>query len=183
MNIALLSKWVWKLYQDDASIWATIIRAKYRDADNLFEGFGHGGSQFWKSLHKIKHFFKLGAKHLIGDGRHTFFWTDLWCSDQPIKERFPDLFNICDNPNLTVAAALESGDLNITFRCSLNPEGRRQWIDLGTLIEPFTLSSSKDKVLWHLEPSGKFSCNRCTSNSHKGRLLLITRMFGQPKCL
>jgi hypothetical protein len=27
MNIALLSKWVWKLYQDDESIWATIIRA------------------------------------------------------------------------------------------------------------------------------------------------------------
>jgi hypothetical protein len=115
MNIALLSKWVWKLYQDEPSIWASIIKAKYRDADNLFEGSGHGGSQFWKSLHKIKHFFKLGAKHLIGDGRRTFFWTDWWCGDQPIKELFPDLFNICDNPNLLVAEALESGELNITF--------------------------------------------------------------------
>ncbi|KAK1666246.1 hypothetical protein QYE76_054405 [Lolium multiflorum] len=156
MNIALLSKWIWKLYQDDDSIWATIIRAKYRDADNLFEGSGQGGSQFWKSLHKIKHFFKLGAKHLIGDGRRTFFWTDWWCQDRPIKEIFPDLFNICDNPNISVAAALD-GELNIVFRRSLNPEGRRQWIELGMLTESTTLSHNKDKVTWHLESSGNFS--------------------------
>jgi hypothetical protein len=157
MNIALLSKWIWKLYQDDASIWATIIRAKYRDADNLFEGSGQGGSQFWKSLHKIKHFFKLGAKHLIGNGRRTFFWTDWWCQDRPIKEIFPDLFNICADPNISVAAALESGDLNIVFRRSLNPEGRRQWDELGRLTEPTVLSNSKDKVTWHLDSSGKFT--------------------------
>jgi hypothetical protein len=157
MNIALLSKWIWKLYQDDASIWVTIIRAKYRDADNLFEGSGQGGSQFWKSLHKIKHFFKLGAKHLIGNGRRTFFWTDWWCQDRPIKEIFPDLFNICADPNISVAAALESGDLNIVFRRSLNPEGRRQWDELGRLTEPTVLSNSKDKVTWHLDSSGKFT--------------------------
>jgi hypothetical protein len=56
-----------------------------------------------------------------------------------------------------VAEALEAGELLITFRRSLSPEGRRQWIDLGTLVEPFTLSSAKDKVVWHLEPSGIFS--------------------------
>jgi hypothetical protein len=108
-------------------------------------------------LHKIKHFFKLGAKHLIGNGRRTFFWTDWWCQDRPIKEIFPDLFNICADPNISVAAALESGDLNIVFRRSRNPEGRRQWDELGRLTEPTVLSNSKDKVTWHLDSSGKFT--------------------------
>jgi hypothetical protein len=119
-------------------------------------------------LHKIKHFFKLGAKHLIGDGRRTFFWTDWWIRDRPIKEMFPDLFNICVNPNLTVAAALDSGELNIVFRHALNPEGRRQWIELGTLIDSIVLSNSKDKVIWHLESSGKFSVQSLYSKLSQG---------------
>jgi hypothetical protein len=47
--------------------------------------------------------------------------------------------------------------LNITFRRSLNPEGRRQWIELGALTDTIALTIGKDKILWHLEPSGKFS--------------------------
>jgi hypothetical protein len=75
----------------------------------LFEGSRQGGSQFWKSLHKIKHFFKLGAKHMIGDGRRTCFWTDWWIRDRPLKEIFPNLFSICENPTQSVAAVLDSG--------------------------------------------------------------------------
>jgi hypothetical protein len=95
MNIALLLKWVWKLYQSENPIWAQILRAKYPSSENIFAGSGHRGSQFWKSIHKIKHFFKLGAKHVINDGNRTLFWFDRWCDDQPLKDRFPGLFNIC----------------------------------------------------------------------------------------
>jgi hypothetical protein len=56
-----------------------------------------------------------------------------------------------------VAEALEAGELLISFRRSLSPEGRRQWLDLVSLVQPSTLSTSKDKVVWHLEPSGVFS--------------------------
>jgi hypothetical protein len=46
MNIALLLKWVWKLYNEDDTIWSKIIKAKYPDASDLFSGSGKGGSQF-----------------------------------------------------------------------------------------------------------------------------------------
>jgi hypothetical protein len=59
MNLALLLKWIWRLYQEKDTIWARIIRAKYGDAPDLFSGSGQGGSPFWKSLHKIKHLFKV----------------------------------------------------------------------------------------------------------------------------
>jgi hypothetical protein len=54
-NIALLLKWVWRIYQEEYTIWAKLIRAKYHDATDFFSGSGHGGSQFWKILHKVKH--------------------------------------------------------------------------------------------------------------------------------
>jgi hypothetical protein len=80
MNIALMLKWVWKLFQ--------IIRAKYPSANNIFAGSGQGGSQFWRSLHKIKHLFKLGARHLVQDGNRTLFWMDKWFGDVALKDRF-----------------------------------------------------------------------------------------------
>jgi hypothetical protein len=71
MNAALTMKWIWKLLQGDNSIWAQIISAKYVEARDIFSGMSQGGSPFWKSLHKIKHFFKLGVRHQIRDGVRT----------------------------------------------------------------------------------------------------------------
>jgi hypothetical protein len=38
MNIGLLLKWVWKLYQPENPIWAQILRAKYPSSENIFAG-------------------------------------------------------------------------------------------------------------------------------------------------
>jgi hypothetical protein len=88
-NIALLLKWVWKLYNEEDNIWSRIIKAKYTDAEDLFSGSGQGGSQFWKSIHKVKHFFKLGAKHTIGDGRRTRFWLDCGLEENHLRTPSP----------------------------------------------------------------------------------------------
>jgi hypothetical protein len=87
MNIALLLKWVWRIYQGEDTIWANLIRAKYNDATDLFGGTTQGGSQFWKSLHKVKHLFKVGAKHDVLDGTRTSFWLDWLLRDAPRKDR------------------------------------------------------------------------------------------------
>jgi hypothetical protein len=73
MNIAVPLKWVWKLFQADNALWAQLIRDKYTAATDIFSSSGVGGSPFWKSLQKIKHFFKLGAKHMVRDGNRTMF--------------------------------------------------------------------------------------------------------------
>jgi hypothetical protein len=46
MNLALLLKWIWRLYQEEDTIWARIIHAKYVDASDLFSGSGQGESPF-----------------------------------------------------------------------------------------------------------------------------------------
>jgi hypothetical protein len=123
----------------------------------LFQGFEQGGSQFWKNLHKIKHYFKLGAKHMIDDGRRTCFWSDWGTGDHPLKEAFPNLFNVRENPSQSVASVFGVGELNIRFLRSLNQDGMRQWSQLATLRENFSYGNGKDKASWHLNPSSTFS--------------------------
>jgi hypothetical protein len=69
MNIALMVKWIWRLFSDnlEATLWHRIIRAKYPGVGNIVSSSPHGGSPFWCSFDKIKDFFKLGARFSLGN--------------------------------------------------------------------------------------------------------------------
>jgi hypothetical protein len=75
-NAALMSKWIWRIFNPDEhhNLWFKLLRAKYFNVDNIFARNSQGGSQFWRSLHKIKHLFKLGAKFTPGNGEKIFFF-------------------------------------------------------------------------------------------------------------
>jgi hypothetical protein len=120
MNVALMLKWIWRLYHEEDAIWAKLLRAKYPSPADMFGGNSSDGSPFWRSLHKIKHFFKLGVAHVVVDGRCTLFWLDLWVGTEPIKDRFQSLFAICEDPMISVAQACGAPGA-ILFRCSLDP--------------------------------------------------------------
>jgi hypothetical protein len=63
MNISLMVKWIWRLFNENPSdsLWHRIIKAKYVGAMNIFNANPLGGSPFWRSIHKVKNLFKLGA--------------------------------------------------------------------------------------------------------------------------
>lgn len=69
MNVALMLKWVWRMLteQDDKLMWLQLLKAKY-GTRNFFASQAQGGSPFWRSLHRIKHLFGLGARFHLGDG-------------------------------------------------------------------------------------------------------------------
>jgi hypothetical protein len=47
MNIALMFKWIWKLYQNAEGLWADLLRAKYLGGEDLFSPLvPTKGSQF-----------------------------------------------------------------------------------------------------------------------------------------
>ena len=46
MNIALLSKWLWRIQTDEGGLWLEIIRAKYLHGQPLAFAYRTGGSQF-----------------------------------------------------------------------------------------------------------------------------------------
>jgi hypothetical protein len=158
MNIALLLKWVWKLFQEDNPIWAQILRAKYISADNIFAGSGQGGSQFWRSIHKIKHFFKLGATYHVNDGQRTLFWLDIWHGDRALKDQFPRLYSIALNQGCSVSQVC-GGSTQMGFRRALDVDALQEWHSLREIIENAVLSKGQDRISWKLEQSGKFSVN------------------------
>jgi hypothetical protein len=67
------------------------------------------GSQFWKGLHKVKHLFKWGEIHKVGDGKLTQFWNDVWAQPTPLRVCFPRLFAICKDKNISIARYVELG--------------------------------------------------------------------------
>jgi hypothetical protein len=62
MNIALMLRWIWKIYQNGESLWVDLLRAKYLGDNDLFSPVVlTSGSQFWRAIQKIKWFFQAGS--------------------------------------------------------------------------------------------------------------------------
>jgi hypothetical protein len=84
-DAALMVKWIWRFFDpsEQNNLWYKLLRAKYMNVDNIFARNSQGGLQFWRSLNKIKHLFKLGAKFLPSSRERIFFWTDWWQGEGP----------------------------------------------------------------------------------------------------
>ena len=106
MNKCLMANWIWKLYAGEQGLLADILRNKYlRGKDLLVDGHTYG-SQFWKAIQKVKDGFRLGAKHLLGNGTSIRLWLDWWIGPSPLYESFPEIFSITLEPKATIADSL-----------------------------------------------------------------------------
>ncbi|XP_051229964.1 uncharacterized protein [Lolium perenne] len=81
---------------------------------------------------------------------------DKWSGEVPLKDRFPNLFDIANFQMSTVAQVCGARG-PLSFRRSLDPQGRRDWQQLRGIIDQTILSQGQDGVSWSLEPSGCFS--------------------------
>nr|AAT01371.1 hypothetical protein [Oryza sativa Japonica Group] len=69
MNEALLCEWIYKLESGNNSPCCNLLRKKYLgQGGGFFQSSPEGGSQFWKSLHEVKNWMKLGSAYNIGNG-------------------------------------------------------------------------------------------------------------------
>jgi hypothetical protein len=162
MNIALMLKWIWKLYQDAEGLWADIIRAKYLRGRDLFDdNVPTRGSQFWNSIQKIKWYFKLGAKHGARNGRRTRFWLDWWTGRGPFMARFPLLFSCCTDPLISVADAAPQegfpGEWKVEFRRPFGTAEAVEWDNLCREAMGWLPGVEEDTVSWSIDASGTFT--------------------------
>ena len=67
------------------------------------------------------------------------FWIDAWLGDQPLKDRFPALFNIVRRKQDSVARVLASVPLNISFRHNLVSRNLRDWLRIVASIQDVNL--------------------------------------------
>jgi hypothetical protein len=61
----------------------------------------------------------------IEDGRKTDFWEDAWCGLVSLREKFPELYEICEDQNKSVAELAARG-WRLNFRRWLDERAQNQ---------------------------------------------------------
>ncbi|WJX73641.1 hypothetical protein P8452_57400 [Trifolium repens] len=112
MNIALLTKWRWRLLTSQDSLFSLVLKAKY--GENI--GFSPNLSQernksiaslWWKDVCDLGRISSIDDGDWcneimikkMGNGGGTRFWLDLWIGNSPLCELFPRLFLVSQQTN------------------------------------------------------------------------------------
>ncbi|CAN6249384.1 unnamed protein product [Urochloa humidicola] len=153
LNISLLSKWWWKI-ESGEGLWQEIVQKKYIKRHTLHELKARpNNSPVWNDLLKVKELYLRGRIVRIGNGLTTDFWRDAWCGLVPLKEKFPELFAICNESKGSVAW-FANNRWRLTFRRWLDCEAQTQLRRLNDLLLASALSDDKDFPRWIWENSG-----------------------------
>jgi hypothetical protein len=154
MNEALLAKRIWNL-ENSNGLWQTIIRQKYIKGRPIISvKKRQSDSHFWKGILEVHDNFYRFCKKKVGNGKSTSFWNNIWCDSVPLSFRYPNLFDIAYDKNITVEKVLSSDFQFLTFR-------RRLLGDLATDYNNLIVQCNKvgrfnydDKVAWSLGKHG-----------------------------
>jgi len=124
-NKCLLSKWLFKLFNEDG-LWQKVLWEKYVKDKCLSQIKKRpGDSQFWSGLMEVKELVLQYGRFRINDGSQIRFWEDKWIDQQPLMQKFPDLYRIVRTKEVSVASLLSSTPLNMAFRRGLEGEIER----------------------------------------------------------
>ena len=80
---------------------------------------------------------------------------------KPLREQFPNLFNIFNYPRDIVVNVMNKNPLNISFRRALTGDKLTSWHNLVAKISLQQLSQGRDSFTWDLHRHGCFIV--CTS--------------------
>lgn len=158
MNAALLCKWIFKLETGVENPCCDLLRRKYMvEGGGFFQSKVEGGSQFWRGLHEVKGWMKLGSSYKLGDGKNISFWDDIWLGETPLKTQFPYIFSVCADDNKTTHQMYVEGEWKISLRRTLGEGELEEWGQLHALLQNIELNSGKDSMCWNLNKTGMFS--------------------------
>jgi hypothetical protein len=138
MNLSLLAKWRWKLLSGGNELWKKVVLAKYGSNVvgnvNLEELEPRGGaSVWWRDVCRLDRgvgWFALATSKVVGNGRLTKLWKDVWVEGQRLDRRFPRLFGISVQKDHVIC---EVGSwINGVWRWEL--EWRRNFFDWEEII-------------------------------------------------
>ena len=92
----------------------------------------------------------------VNNGSQTRFWEDVWLGNQPLKLKFPSLFNLVRRKQDTVAAVLNLTPLNVSFRRALRDQNLNGWNKIVSSIADLQLSEYPAFFHGHYSHQGNF---------------------------
>jgi hypothetical protein len=157
-----------------SSLWMRLLTLKYMRRGDFYRSKGNNGSQFWKSLHKVKHLFKWGGVHKVGAEKLTQFWNDIWIASSPLRIFFPNLFAICEE-KITSVADCAAAEWQINFRRVFGKIEMKEWSELQNMLGGVCITAQEDVVTGGLSASKTFTTSSLykfiTSRGMDSRLL------------
>jgi len=106
MNMSLLAKWRWRLFDGEVVLWKDVLVAKYGTSVGggligVSRGEPRWASIWWKELIKLGDFgelnwFNSGMERQVGNGLNSSFWCDIWKGGSILRSRYPRLYSISD---------------------------------------------------------------------------------------
>nr|GFB08218.1 RNA-directed DNA polymerase, eukaryota [Tanacetum cinerariifolium] len=167
MSRNLLRKITWIAWEKvlaskkNGGLGVSIIKAIYGSS---FETHSVKYSSTWFSiLRKVQVLSGKGfdfvshVKKRVGNGQNTKFWLDTWILDSPLSIKFPRLFALDSDKQVSVASNWVASGFNASFRREIR-DGveRQQWTDMLSILGTVILSPSFDRWICDLNGDGTF---------------------------
>nr|GEV00338.1 RNA-directed DNA polymerase, eukaryota, reverse transcriptase zinc-binding domain protein [Tanacetum cinerariifolium] len=91
-NRGLMFKWVWRIYAQNNSLWAKVIKAIHGDDGKVGKKTKSVFQSIWIDIvHEMESLKNQDIdilkcmKFKLGNGAHTAFWNEVWCGDIALK--------------------------------------------------------------------------------------------------
>ncbi|GJX19256.1 RNA-directed DNA polymerase, eukaryota [Tanacetum coccineum] len=160
LNRGLLAKWVWRFLSQDNSLWYQVISTIHGSGSSpLAAAYPSNWSTIIKEFNSLK---EQGVdifshcKIRIGNGQSTRFWKDRWIDDHSLLGKFPRLYALETNKDISVADKLHPS-LSFSWRRSVRGGiESQQFNHLSSLLDSVSLSNSEDRWVCDLSGDGVF---------------------------
>jgi hypothetical protein len=175
-NLALLSKWKWRMLLDDEALWSDFLRYRYGHLPSRVLGSisytqGSKESIWWKDIVSrprgyTEDWFKSNVACKVGNGKNINFWQFKWFGNQCFQELYPNLYDKEMNQNVKVADRIPSEGLNGTWVwnwiTTLTQDELQQLHSLMEVLAGFSLQHNQiDSWRWIPGIAGAFSVKSC----------------------
>ena len=94
---------------------------------------------------------------IVNNEEQMKFWEDTWLENMAFKDKYPSLYYIVRRKNLSIANAMGSVPLNVSFRRVLVGQNLVYWHELRASIVHIQLNQSTDYFRWNYHQNGLFS--------------------------
>lgn len=102
----------------------------------------------------------------VGNGKRNNFCHDCWSGDGPLCNTYADLYDICNDQNLS-SYQMVAHKKSLCFRRWLNEVDRRKLRQIHDILAKVALSDSSNKPKWRWEKTGIFSVRSIYKQLHK----------------
>jgi len=178
-NLALLSKWKWRIITEENAIWYELMKHRYgaphiKILNTDFPMCGSKDSLWWRDLLLLETnlvnehgWFTKNISFKLGKGNNILFWRDKWHGNYPFRELYPLLYSLSENQNGNVedmgSWTNNRWTWNLCIKVSeLSEEGRLQLTKLqNQLHEIMPNMLIRDEMIWMLDRVNGFTVKSC----------------------